>query len=59
MEKIVGSKWSPELNLPFDPIATKLAKKLGLTVIVTNGNNFENINNIITGDKFIGTIIQP
>lgn len=59
MEKIVGDKWTPGLNMPFDPIATKLAKKLGLTVIVTNGRNFENTDCIIAGEKFIGTIIQP
>src|SRR3989338_3293738 len=27
-EKIVGTKWSPGSNTPFDPIATKLAKKI-------------------------------
>lgn len=59
MEKIVGDKWSPGLNMPFDPIATKLAKKLGLTVIVTNGKNFENTKCIVNGEKFKGTVIQP
>ena len=59
MEKIVGDKWEPGLNLPFDPIATKLAKDLGLTVIVTNGKNYENIDKIISGSKFEGTIISP
>ena len=59
MEKIVGNKWEPGLNLPFDPIATKLAKDLGLTVIVTNGKNYENIDKIISGSKFEGTIISP
>ena len=59
MEKIVGNKWTPGLNLPFDPVATKLAKDLGLTVIVANGKNHPNIDKIITGKEFVGTIIHP
>lgn len=59
MEKIVGDKWTPGLNLPFDPIATKLAKELGLTVIVANGKNHANIDKIIEGKDFVGTLIRP
>lgn len=59
MEKIVGDKWTPGLNMPFDPIATKLAKELKLTVIIANGRNFENMDKIINGDPFEGTIITP
>ena len=59
MEKIVGSKWKPGMNLPFDPIAAQLAKKLGLTVVVTNGEDFDNLGNIIEGRKFKGTVIAP
>lgn len=59
MEKIVGNEWTPGLNLPFDPVATKLAKQLGLTVVIANGKNFSNVDKIISGKKFIGTIIHP
>lgn len=60
MEKIVGTTWSPGMNAPFDPIATKLAKSLGFTVIVANGENFDNLEKIIAGeDDFIGTKIHP
>lgn len=59
MEKIVGSEWKPGMNLPFDPVATKLAKKLGLTVVVTNGHDFVNLRNIIEGREFKGTAIEP
>jgi len=59
MEKIVGNKWKPGLNSPFDPLATKLAKKLKLVVAVANGKNFNNINEIINGGKFKGTVIVP
>lgn len=59
VEKIVGDKWTPGLNAPFDPIATQLAKSLGLTVVVTNGKDFDNLEKIIIGQKYKGTVITP
>jgi len=59
MIKITGTKWTPGFNAPFDPIATPLAKKLGLTVVVANGHNFSNLEKIIEGEPFIGTVIAP
>lgn len=56
-EKLVGTKWSPGSNLPFDPIATKLAKELDLTVYII-GKDLENLNNIIEGKEFVGTVIK-
>lgn len=58
-EEIVGEKWSPGMNTPFDPVATALAKKLNLTAIVSNGHDFENLRNIIEGEEFKGTVIMP
>jgi len=58
-QKIVGNTWSPGINAPFDPIASQLAKKLALTVIIANGNNFTNLDNILNGERFIGTMITP
>lgn len=59
LQKIVGLEWSPGINAPFDPIAAKLAKQLDLTVIIANGNNFENMRNILDGNSFKGTVIMP
>jgi uridylate kinase len=59
MEKLVGTEWSPGINAPFDPIAAQLAKRLELTVIVANGKNFRNMENILDGDSFKGTVIMP
>ncbi|KKQ23230.1 MAG: Aspartate/glutamate/uridylate kinase [Candidatus Roizmanbacteria bacterium GW2011_GWC2_37_13] len=59
MLKITGSKWSPGFNSPFDPVATPLAQKLGLTVIVANGHDFKNLEKIIDGEPFKGTVIMP
>ena len=58
-EDLVGDKWTPGLNTPFDPVATALAKKLNLTAAVANGHDFDNLKKIIEGDEFKGTIIMP
>ncbi len=58
-ETLVKNEWVPGINAPFDPIATQLAKKLGITVIVTNGKNFKNLENILEGEGFKGTVITP
>jgi len=55
--KIVGTKWSPRLSTPFDPIASKLAKKLGLKVIILKGTNLENLKKCLQGKDFKGTVI--
>lgn len=59
MENLVGTEWKPGINAPFDPVAAQLAKKLDLTVVVTNGKNFKNTQNIIEGESFKGTVICP
>jgi len=59
MEKIVGNKWIPGLSAPFDPIATQLAKELKLTVIVTYGKDFRNLQRLMDGESFKGTVISP
>ena len=57
-QKIVGSKWSPGLNAPFDPIATKKAAQLGLKVIIMNGKKLKNLENCLEEKNFIGTVIN-
>ncbi len=56
--KIVGDKWDPGLNTPFDPVASREAEKLKLEVAIMNGRNLENIANYLEGKKFRGTIIH-
>lgn len=58
-EVLVGDKWIPGLNTPFDPIATQLAKKMNLNVIILNGKNIRNLEAAIEGKKFLGTVIAP
>jgi len=56
--KIVGDKWDPGLSAPFDPVASKKCEKLGLEVVILNGNNFDNLGKYFKGRKFKGTIIS-
>ena len=56
--KIVGNKWDPGLNAPFDPIASKRAQELGIEVAIMNGKNINNIEDYLDNKKFIGTIIK-
>lgn len=59
MKKLVGDKWTPGVNIPFDPVATKRASALGLKVITAAGKDIENMKKILTGADFEGTTIGP
>lgn len=56
--KLVGNKWSPRLNAPFDPIAARMAEKRRIKVVIANGKNMKNLKNIIEDKKFKGTLIS-
>ena len=56
--KIVGNKWEPRMNKPFDPIASREAEKLGLEVVILNGKKLKNFENYLDGGKFVGTVIR-
>ncbi|MBI2029926.1 methyltransferase domain-containing protein [Candidatus Gottesmanbacteria bacterium] len=58
-EKLVGTKWTPGANLPFDPVATKLSKSLGLTVFIVKGVDLDNVKKALQGQPFKGTIVLP
>lgn len=54
--KIVGNKWDPGLNAPFDPVASKLAQEIGIEVDIIN-SNIKNLDKCLDNVKFIGTKI--
>ena len=56
--KMVGDDWTPGKNTPFDPVASKKAQDLNLTVICAAGKNIENIRSILDGKQFEGTEIK-
>ena len=57
--KIVGDKWIPGMNTPFDPIASILAEEHNMTVIIADGKNLSNLEAILSGRAYRGTTISP
>ena len=55
--KMVGDEWVPGKNVPFDPVASKLAQEAGLEVIAADGRDLENTLAILEGKSFTGTLI--
>jgi uridylate kinase len=56
--KIIGNKWTPRLNSPFDPVASREAQKSKIKVAVLKGTNIKNVENYINGKIFEGTVIK-
>lgn len=57
LRSIVGTKWSPGANVPFDPMAVQEAQRLHLTVRFAKGTDLESVQNILTSKPHKGTII--
>jgi len=55
---MTGDEWVPGKNIPFDPVASRHAEKIGLKVICASGKNLENLKKILNGDNFTGTVIS-
>lgn len=54
---IVGDKWTPGANLPFDPVASKFASEHKIKVIFAAGRPLDNLKNILYDMPFTGTKI--
>ena len=54
---MVGDEWTPGKNVPFDPVASRHAAKIGVKVICAAGTDLENLKKILSGEPFIGTTI--
>jgi len=54
--KLIGDKWKAGMNVPFDPIAAKEAKKSRMMVSII-GKDLKNLGNLLDGKKFRGTTI--
>ncbi|MFQ3547005.1 MAG: UMP kinase [Termitinemataceae bacterium] len=55
---LVGDEWVPGKNVPFDPIASRHAAKIGLEVICAAGKDLENLRKIFANQPFFGTTIH-
>lgn len=56
--KIIPSEWTPGLNVPFDPVASRKSQELGVKTVVMSGDDFDNIQNYFDGKPFLGTVIE-
>jgi len=54
---MVGDEWTPGKNVPFDPVASRHAQKIGLKVICAGGKDLPNLAKILNGEAFFGTEI--
>ena len=57
LKKLVGEKWKPGLNAPFDPIATQRAAALGLELILV-GADVNNLRRFLENKPFKGTRVR-
>lgn len=55
---LIGDKWIPGMNVPFDPIASRLAQEAGITVKILNGKNLDNLAKALDDQEFFGTTIR-
>ncbi|MDP3993865.1 MAG: UMP kinase [bacterium] len=56
--KLFSSKWNPGANVPFDPVAAKLAQQHGIKVIIMNGWELKNLQNFVRNNAAAGTVIE-
>lgn len=56
--KIVGYTWNPGANVPFDPVAARLAQQLRLKVVIVNGRKLANLQQVLQEKTFSGTTIS-
>jgi uridylate kinase len=54
--KMVGNQWTPGMNAPFDPIASKKAEEKGMNVVII-GKDLDNLRKVLDGEDFVGTTI--
>ena len=56
-ERLAGGEWSPGMKVPFDPVATKAAKRQGMRVSIMSGKDLANLRKFLDGKPFIGSLI--
>lgn len=56
--KLVGHRWEPGANAPFDPIASRLAANWNMEVSVLKGSDLKNLDACLSAKRFRGTVIS-
>lgn len=57
-QDIIPKEWEPGMNVPFDPIAAKEAKKQDLEVAVIHGRHLIELEHYLAEKSFKGTLIK-
>lgn len=52
-------KWAPGINVPFDPVASRLAAENNISLYCLNGKNLANLERFFEGNDFEGSIVHP
>jgi len=55
-KEIIGGKWESGMHVPFDPLASKLAEKNGVKVLIIG--SLKEFQKYLEGKKFKGSVIQ-
>lgn len=56
--KIIPHKWEPGVSVPIDPVCVKFSKAQKLAAIVVDGRNINNMEYLLQGEEFEGTIVR-
>jgi uridylate kinase len=56
-QSMIGTTWDPGKNCPFDPVASSLARKHRIRVIICNGRNGRNVRRVLNEEPFDGTTL--
>lgn len=56
--KITGEKWVPGKNVPFDPVASKIAKKNKMELAFISGKSLKNLEKYLNGESFVGSVVR-
>ena len=55
--RLISSKWKAGMNSPFDPIASREARKSKIKAYII-GKDLKNLDSLLSGKKFNGTVIE-
>lgn len=56
--KMIPARWAPGFHSPIDPVGAKLGESKKIQAIIVSGEDFKNLDNLLAGKNFTGTIIQ-
>ncbi len=57
-KNIVGTTWRAGAHVPFDPVASREAERLKLTVHILKGTNLSEVDRALRGQKHHGTVVS-